>query len=61
MWDVLSLLTALILGYICFVSVGLFLIELLFPFLTKEEMAQRRKINFKKVSLRKQKTLAVTR
>jgi hypothetical protein len=42
MKDIIVLLTALLLGYICFVTVGLFLVKVFFPVLTKEELKRRR-------------------
>lgn len=53
--DILTLLTALVFGYICFVSVGLFLVKLLFPFLTKEELKKQR------LALRRHKTMISAR
>lgn len=47
MKDVILLLTALFLGYICFVGVVFLLGRLFFPFLTKEELKQHR-MNLKK-------------
>ncbi len=41
MKDIFSLLTALILGYICFMGVVFFVGKLIFPFLTKEELKKR--------------------
>jgi len=51
MKDILLFLSAIFLGYICFASAGLFLGQLFFPFLSKEELKKR------KMELKRQKTL----
>ena len=44
MKDIILILTAYIVGYICFMISMVFLIKLFFPFFTKEELKKRKTV-----------------
>ena len=55
MWEVLSFLIALFIGYICFVALSLLMIQLMFPMQTKEDMEKQKidEVN-RKLTLKRQ-------
>lgn len=55
MWEVLSFLIALFIGYICFVALALIMIQLMFPVQTREA-AEKQKIDEmnRKLTLKRQ-------